>query len=153
MNELYHPNEILKIKDYIHLINFRFVKDVLSNESLGAFSNNFTKSDEFYDHMTRHSSRHSVIMENSNTQSYGSFSIRNKAASLWNFLQNKLNTDYTSVSHNKTKKMLKSFVLHKLVQRSVKPDHHLLTAKTNKAQNKQLIQSIFSLSLTIDKFL
>ena len=52
MNELYHPNEILKIKDYIHLINFRFVKDVLSNESLGAFSNNFTKSDEFYDQMT-----------------------------------------------------------------------------------------------------
>ena len=36
VNELYNANEILKIKDYIHLINFLFVKDVLSNESLEA---------------------------------------------------------------------------------------------------------------------
>ena len=111
MNELYNANAILKIKDYIHLINFLFVKDVLSNESLEAFSNYFTKSDEFHDHMTRHSSRHSVIMEQSNTQSYGSFSIRNKAASSWNFLQNKLNTDVISESHNKAKKMLKLYFI------------------------------------------
>ena len=111
VNVLHNANEILKIKDYIHLINFLFVKDVLSNESLEAFSNYFTKSDEFHDHMTRHSSRHSVIMEQSNTQSYGSFSIRNKAASSWNFLQNKLNTDVISESHNKAKKMLKLYFI------------------------------------------
>ena len=52
MNELYNANAILKIKDYIHPINFLFVKDVLSNESLEGFSNYFTKSDEFHDHMT-----------------------------------------------------------------------------------------------------
>ena len=63
VNELYNANGILKIKDYIHLINFLFVKDVLSNESLEAFSNYFTKSDDFHDHMTQQSSRHSVIME------------------------------------------------------------------------------------------
>ena len=34
INELYYANGILKIKDYIHLINFLFVRDVLSNESL-----------------------------------------------------------------------------------------------------------------------
>ena len=67
INELYYANGILKIKDYIHLINFLFVRDVLSNESLEVFSNYFTKSDDFHDHMTRHSSRHSVIMEHSNT--------------------------------------------------------------------------------------
>ena len=99
INELYYANGILKIKDYIHLINFLFVRDVLSNESLEAFSNYFTKSDDFHDHMTRHSSRHPVIMEHSNTLSCGSFSIRNKAASSWNFLvQSKLNTDVTSES-------------------------------------------------------
>ena len=52
VNELYNVNEILKIKDYIHLNNFLFVKDVLSNESLEAFSNYFTKSDDFHYHMT-----------------------------------------------------------------------------------------------------
>ena len=100
------------IKDCVHLINFLFVKAVLSNESLEASSNYFTKSDEFHDHMTRHSSRHSVIMEYSNTQSYGSFSTRNKAASSWNFLQSKLNTDVSSGSHNKAKKMLKSYFIN-----------------------------------------
>ena len=90
----------LKIKDCRNLINFLFVKDVLSNESLEAFSNCFTKPDDFHDHMSRHSSRHSVIIKHSNTQSYGSFSIRNKAASSWNFLQSKLNTDVASESHN-----------------------------------------------------
>ena len=107
INELYYANGILKIKDYIHLINFLFVRDVLSNESLEVFSNYFTKSDDFHDHMTRHSSRHSVIMELSNTNSYGSFSIRNETASSWKFLQSKLNTDVTSESHNKAKEMVK----------------------------------------------
>ena len=102
VNKLYNASGILKIKDYIHLINFVFVEDVLSNESLEAFSNFFTKSDDFHDHMTRHSSRHSVIMEHSNTLPYISFSIRNKAAPSWNFLQSKLNTDVTSESHDKT---------------------------------------------------
>ena len=92
---------------YIYLINFLFVKDVLSNESLEPFSNYFPQSDDFHDHMTRHSSRHSVIMELSNTNSYGSFSIRNETASSWKFLQSKLNTDVTSESHNKAKEMVK----------------------------------------------
>ena len=87
VNELYNVNEILKIKDYIHLNNFLFVKDVLSNESLEAFSNYFTKSDDFHYHITRHSSRQSVIMEHSDTQSFVSFSIRNKATFSWNFLK------------------------------------------------------------------
>ena len=112
VNKLYNANGILKIQDYIHLINFVFVEDVLSNESLEAFSNFFTKPDDFHDHMTRHSSRHSVIMEHSNTLSYISFSIRNKAASSWNFLQSKLNTDVTSESHNKAKKMLKLYFIN-----------------------------------------
>ena len=51
VNELYNANGILKIKDYIYLINFLFVKDVLPNESLEAFSDYFTKSDQLHDHM------------------------------------------------------------------------------------------------------
>ena len=112
VNELYNANGIRDIKVYIHLIKFLFVKDVLSNESLEVFSNHFTKSDEFHDHITPHSSRHSVIKEHSNTQSYGSFSIWNKATSSWNFLQSKLNTNVTSESHNKAKKLLKSYFVN-----------------------------------------
>ena len=62
--------------------------------------------------MTWHSSRHSVITEHSNTQSYGSFSIRNKTAFSWNFLKSKLNMDITSASHNKAKKMLNLYFIN-----------------------------------------
>ena len=34
MNELYNSNGVLKIKVYIHLINFLSVKDVVSNQYL-----------------------------------------------------------------------------------------------------------------------
>ena len=37
LNELYNVNGILKLKDYIHLINFVFVKDV--------------QTDKFHDHL------------------------------------------------------------------------------------------------------
>ena len=79
INELNYANGILKIKDYV-------IKTLCQQDS----------------------SRHSVIIiEHSNTLSYGSFSIRrNKAASSWNFLQSKLSTDVASESHNKAKKML-----------------------------------------------
>ena len=49
MNELCNATRILKIKDYIHLMNSLFVKDVQSGESLEGFSNYFTKSDEVHD--------------------------------------------------------------------------------------------------------
>ena len=68
------------------------------------FSNYFTKSGDFHGNMTQQSSRNSVIMEHSNTQSYGSFTVRNKTVSSWNFLQSKLNTGATSESHNQVKK-------------------------------------------------
>ena len=70
VNELYYAIVILKMI-YIHLINFLIVRYVLSNEYLEAFSNYFTKSDDFYDNMKQQSSRHSVIVEHSNTLSYG----------------------------------------------------------------------------------
>ena len=76
MNKLYNANGVLKIKDYIHLINFLSVKDVVSNQYLEAFSNYFTNSEELYDYLIGHS----AIMEDSDTQFYSSFSIRNKTA-------------------------------------------------------------------------
>ena len=49
VNELCNATRILKIKDYINLMNSLFVKDVQSGESLEGFSDYFTKSDEVYD--------------------------------------------------------------------------------------------------------
>ena len=39
VNELYYANWILKVKDYIYLINFLFGRDVLLNESLETVNN------------------------------------------------------------------------------------------------------------------
>ena len=41
VDELYHTNVILKIKEYIDLLNCLFVKTVIPNESLPVFSQYF----------------------------------------------------------------------------------------------------------------
>ena len=41
VDELYHTNLILKIKEYIDLLNCLFVKTVIPNESLPVFSQYF----------------------------------------------------------------------------------------------------------------
>ena len=43
-NDLYHESKILKIEDYIKLLNCFFVKDVLEKTSIKIFQNFFTKN-------------------------------------------------------------------------------------------------------------
>ena len=113
INELYYVNGILKIKDYIHMINFLFVRDVLSNESLEVFSNYFTKSDDFHDHMTQHSSRHSVIMECSNTLSLWFLLHQEQGSFLMEFSTKQTkHRCHLWESHSKAKKMLKLYLIN-----------------------------------------
>ena len=44
VSELYKSNEILKLTDYIKLLNFMFVKDTLSANQIPIFSNFFKKT-------------------------------------------------------------------------------------------------------------
>ena len=80
VDELYHTNVILKIKEYIDLLNCFFVKNVISNESLPVFSKYFKRSYNLHNHTTRQATNNSVKIYHMNTQSYGHNAVRNKAA-------------------------------------------------------------------------
>ena len=112
VNELYNTNGILKIKDYIDLLNCLFVKTVLSNESLPVFSKYFEQFYNLHNHTTRQATHSSIKNYNVNTESYGYNSVRNKSASTLNFLVNKIKTDMITESTIKVKKMIKTFLIN-----------------------------------------
>ena len=112
IDELYNTNGILKTKDYIDLLNCLFVKTVLSNESLPVFSEYFEQSYNLHNHTTRQTTHNTVKIYHMNIQSYGYNSVRNKSASTWKFIVNKIKTDLITESTAKVKKMIKTFLIN-----------------------------------------
>ena len=112
IDELYNTNGVLKIKDYIDLLNCLFVKTVLSNESLPVFSKYFERSYNLHIHTTRQVTQNSFKIYHMNTQCYRYNSVRNKSASIWNFIVNKIKTDMITESTIKLKMMIKTFLIN-----------------------------------------
>ena len=92
-DELYNGNGILKIKEYIDLLNCCFVKSVLSKESLAVFCKYFKRSYNLHSHRTWQASHNSVKIYHMNTQSDRDSSVRNKLAFRWNLIVNKIKKD------------------------------------------------------------
>ena len=81
-NDLYHESKILKIEDYIKLLNCFFVKDVLEKTSIKIFQNFFIKTKEVHNHTTRHSSHNTINRQQFNTRQdgqYGKYLILKKS--------------------------------------------------------------------------
>ena len=112
VDELYHTNGILKIKEYIDLLKCLFVKCVISNESLPLLSKCFEWSYNLHNHATRQATHNSVKIYHMNTQSYGHNLVRNKSASTWNLIVRKVKTDMITESTIKVKKMIKTFFIN-----------------------------------------
>ena len=62
-NELYYINKILKIANYIKLLNCLFIKSILSNNRLPIFENVFKKASETHSYSTRHATVNSVFLQ------------------------------------------------------------------------------------------
>ena len=105
-NELYYNNKILKITDYIKLLNCLFVKSILSNNHLPIFENVFKKASKTHSYSTRHATKNSVLLPQPQTDHYEQFPITYQAASTWNDLQNKLDIDMLEESNSKVKTAL-----------------------------------------------
>ena len=105
-NELYYKKKILKITDYIKLLNCLFVKSIFSNNPLPIFENLFKKASEAHSNSTRHATKTSVLLPQPTTYHYGKFSITYQVASTWNDLQDKLDIDMLEESNSKVKTTL-----------------------------------------------
>ena len=58
--ELYKNSMILKLSDYIKLLNCMFVRDTLTATQIPPFKNYFKKAKESHRHNTRHTSKDTV---------------------------------------------------------------------------------------------
>lgn len=61
---LYHSNKILKITDYIGLLNFMFAKNALARGCLSNFRGAFRLANNTHHLCTRHAAKVSVILKN-----------------------------------------------------------------------------------------
>ena len=68
--ELYKNNKILKLQDYIKLLNCMFVKDVLAGNHIPVFEYVFMKTSETHRHRTRYSLRNTVVLPQYKTENY-----------------------------------------------------------------------------------
>ena len=107
VSELYKSNEILKLTDYIKLLNCLFVKNTLSANQIPIFNNSFKKTNEIHSHNTRHTSRNTV--EQTMTESYGRYSACFQAVTTWNNLQNILPIDMLSENYSIVRKGLTKY--------------------------------------------
>ena len=112
VGELYKRYKILKVSDYIKLLNSLFVRDVLLNSSIPPFQSFFTKSENLHQHNTRHAQQNSVILSQRNSVFYDIKSIQHQVAITWNQLQNELNLDLLQNLRSKTKEYITTKILN-----------------------------------------
>ena len=114
VSELYKSNEILKLTDYIKLLNCMFVKDTLSADQIPILNNFFKKTNEIHRHSTRHTFRKTVELPQPMTESYGRYSVRFQAATAWNNLQNIIPIDMLSENYSIVRKSLTNYFFDQL---------------------------------------
>ena len=93
---LYKINKILKIENYVSLLNCIFVKNSLTGITPNIFSNFFARANLPHNHATRHSTRNSVTLPQAKTVTYGLNSITYQSAKHGNEMQEHLNLDMYS---------------------------------------------------------
>ena len=104
--ELYKKDKILKISDYIKLLNCLFVRDVLTGSSIPPFQTYFTNSENIHQHNTRHATQNSVALAQQNTDLYGIKSIQHKSILIWNQLQTEISHDVLQIQRSKLKEQI-----------------------------------------------
>ena len=110
VGELSKNDKILRISDYIKLLNCLFVRDILTNSSILPFQNYFIKSENLLQY-TRHAKQNSVIMTQQNTDFYDIKLIQHQAATTWNKLQTETSHNVLQDLQSKTKDFITNKIL------------------------------------------
>ena len=92
--------KILKIADYIELLNCLFAKSIILNNHLPIFENLFKKASAAHSYSTGHATKNAVLLPQPQTDHYGKCPIAYQATSTWNNLQNKVDILNFSINCN-----------------------------------------------------
>ena len=102
---LYQSNKILKLRDYVRLINSMYAKSVLEGSHLRIFTDVFKKVNEIHNY-ARISLQKSVKTTQSKTKNYDRCSIKHQCVTSWNNLLTHINVYMVSESDAKVKSAL-----------------------------------------------
>ena len=112
---LYSQSSILKINDYIKLLNCIFAYDQHKQNLPEVFKDFLTPVNEIHQHSTRTLINENVSVPQSNTVLYGLHSIKHQCAIVWNNMQNNLKSKPSVLTKSKLKEELTAYYLDKYV--------------------------------------
>ena len=84
MNELYKTNKILKIADYIKLLNCLFVRDVIAQSTIAPLQQFFIQMRDTHQHNTRHATQNTVTLNQCKIAFHGTHSMKHQSTLIWN---------------------------------------------------------------------
>ena len=108
--QIYEMN-ILKLKAFIMLQNILFVRDCLSENVPGSFSDKFHPSKVPLNHTKRSSSTYQLKVNNFKTERYSRKLIVNKCTLDWNNLQKVLKRNFQTMERSALKCNIKNYFL------------------------------------------
>ena len=111
VNELYKTNKILKIADYIKLLNCLFVRDVIAQSTFPTLQKLFMQMRDTHQHNTRHATQNTVNFNQYKTAFYGTHSIKHQSALIWNQGNNEAPSDLLQKSRSE----IREYITNKLI--------------------------------------
>ena len=101
VSELYKTNKILRIADYIKLLNCLFVRDVIAQSTIPPFQDFFIQMRDTHQHNTRQYK----------TAFYGTHSITHQSALMWNQINNEAPSDLLQKSRSEIREYITNTLL------------------------------------------
>ena len=111
INDLYKTNKILKIADYIKLLNCLFVRDVITQSTIPPFQYFFIQIRDTHQHNTRHATQNTITLNPYKTAFYVTHSIKHQSALIWNQINNEAPSDLLQ----KFRPEIRKYITNKLI--------------------------------------
>ena len=106
INELYKTNKILKIADYIKLLDCLFVIDVIVQSTIPPLQEFFIQMRDTHQHNTRHATQNTITLNQYKTAFYGTHSIKHQSALIWNQVNHEASSDLLQISRSEIRKYI-----------------------------------------------
>ena len=112
INPLYINAKILKLEDYISLMNCLFAFDQTNDNLPLTFHNFFQQQNDTHHYCTRGSAQGQLVPPQVRTTKYGSNSIKSKSVLIWNQLKIKLKANINEITRPKLYQTIKQYYLN-----------------------------------------
>ena len=110
-DSIYHQLKVLKLEDYVKLLNLIFTKSSLEQTFPSCFNNYFTYARDVHEHKTVHATAGCLFLPSVETSSYGLNSITQKCIKEWNYTIRFIKHEIPDISLTKIKNIMTNIYL------------------------------------------